>query len=93
MGLEYDVHTILYNEGIYLTRSELNDSYKEYNNFSGPLGDRLNNILKDPKPFIAFVKERKKNRSKLEFLLVKSLCEVHKQYKRTLNKFRKERVL
>lgn len=59
MGKEGELQNILLQEGIKISRKELGELYKSYNNFSKPLHERIDLIIKDPMPFIKYIQEKK----------------------------------
>lgn len=84
MGLEQTIHNILCQEGVVISRRRLNSFYKEYNNFSGPLSQRLHKIIQDPQPFVAFVREKIKKEHNPSQYLLQSLCHNNKRILRTI---------
>lgn len=59
MGKESELHDILSKANIQVSRKELGELYRDYNNFSGPLNERIQKIIDDPKPFIKFIENKK----------------------------------
>lgn len=57
-SLEIRVRNILTRAGIDLSRHELREKVREFNNFEMPIGHRLIKIIESPGDFVRFLKDQ-----------------------------------